>query len=1263
MKIPRSIAMGATLLSVLFSCKPQETQIIPVASISINPTSLTLEEGETSNISATVSPSNATDKAVTWSSSSNAVATIKEGVVTAVKEGSATITAKAGGKTAVCEVKVHAKFVAVTSITLDQTSLDLKEGETATLTATVKPDNATDKAVAWTSSNDKVATVKDGKVTAVKEGTATITATAGDKKATCKVTVEKNFVEVTSITLDKTTLTVTAGEEETLTATVKPDDATDKTVTWTSSNTAIATVKDGKVKGIKAGTATITAQAGDKKATCKVVVTKSVIEVTSITLDKTTLSLTVGAEETLTATVKPDNATDKTVTWTSSNTAIATVKDGKVKGVKAGTATITAKAGSKTATCKVTVTKATIAVTSITLNKTTLSLTVGAEETLTATVKPDNATDKTVTWTSSNTAIATVKDGKVKGIKEGTATITAKAGDKTATCKVTVSKATVAVTSVTLNKTSLSLKVNQEETLIATVKPDNATDKTVKWSSSNTSVATVNNGKVKGIKAGTAVITAKAGDKSAKCNVTVTADPVPTIHFGQSSAEIAGAMSMNYGSVSFTIENAPSDAFPEVTSSDDSWLHIESFSSSSVTYWASKNTGSSTRTGTLTFKYKNAEPQKFTVKQYAASYCQLIINETTREVSRDAATYKIDYTLTHPLDGYGFKFKTDPKVNWLTADYKDGIITFTVTKNTSSESRSCRLQVLYEAAESPVWISITQLGETAGPDIDVQNHDEGYILVDEDGEDCCLFFCQIVNPISGVTLTAKADVDWITNIRKYNDSFYCFTALPNDTGAIRYGHIDLTYSTAHKKLTFQQAPNGDIITLSPESMTVNYQGRTISFTVNLKEGFDPKNLKVSEESVTGFVKNLKISGNKVTFDVLENNSGHARETGILVEYGSQSRTFHLTQTYEAPSFTVSPTSLNLNYARQESLINVQITNPRERLSLTALEVNDTNWLSCYVKDGVVHINVTENNTGSARKSAVEIGYNSLGGKVQVQVTQKRATTALVISPSIISCGANGTTQAINITVQDPLEGVNVTATPADSWIKINSLSNTSASVTVDKNLTGSSRQSSIKFTYGNLVGTVTVKQEGESVPDGFVDLGLTSGTLWATCNLGANAEQDLGNFYAWGETATKSQYTWDNYKWGQKNNLTKYNATDKKSTLETADDPAYQKNNAWSMPTRAQFDELQSECDWQWVTAPVPGYKVKARSGGSYIFLPAGGYKGYGWQDDPVGYYWSKNLYTSERKWAYLLGFTEDSWFTDKMERCNGMLVRPVINK
>ena len=1181
-RIPRTLFLGVTMLSVLFSCKPQEADTIPVASISVNPTSLTLNEGETSNISATVSPGNATDKNVTWSSSSTAVATVKEGVVTAVKQGTATITAKAGNKTATCDVKVQAKFIAVTSVSLDKTSLEMEEGEEISLTATVKPDDATDKTVSWTSENTDVATVKDGKVTAVKEGTSVITAKAGEKTATCKVTVKKAFVAVTSISLDNSALAMKVNEETTLTATIEPENATDKTVTWSSSSTSVVTVNDGVVKALKEGTATITAKAGDKKATCKVVVSRGVVAVTSISLDKTTLTLTEGEEETLTATVKPDNATDKTVTWTSSSTSIATVKDGKVKGVKAGTAIITAKAGDKTATCKVTVKKGVVAVTSITLDKTSLTLAEGKEETLTATVKPDNATDKTVTWTSSNTAIATVDNGKVKGIK-----------------------------------------------------------------------------------AGTAVITAKAESKSAKCNVTVTADATPVINLESTSATITGAVSMNYGTVSFSIENVTGNVFPEVTSSDDSWLHIESISTSTVTFWADMHTGSSMRTGTLTFKYKNAEPKKFTVKQYPGTYCQLIINETMREVSREAGTYKIDYSLTHSLDGYGFRFRTEPNVNWLTADYKDGIVTFTVTKNTSSDSRTCRLQVHYEAAQSPVWITITQLGESgvAGPIIETTIGENDYVILEPTGEENYLFICHVVNPIPGINLVAKADVDWIKNIRKYNDYYYCFDALANNTEDTREGHIDLTYSTVHKRLTFLQVPNDESFTLSSEEMTVDYQGRTVSFTVDLAEGADPKNLRVSEESVTGFVKNLKFSGNKVTFDVLENNSGHTRETGIVVEYGSQSKTFHLTQTYEAPSFTVSPTSLNLNYARQESLINVQITNPRQRLSLSALEVNDTDWLSCYVKDGVVHVAVTENTTGKTRKSAVEISYSNLAGKIQVPVTQDKAHTALSISPTSISCGANGTTQTFSITVQDPQNGVNVNATAADSWIKINSVSNTSASVTVEKNLTGSSRQSSIKFTYANLTATVRVTQEGNTVPDGFVDLGLSSGTLWATCNLGASKEEEAGNYYAWGEIATKSRYTWDNYKWGKKGSMTKYNATDKKATLDTADDPAYQKNSSWSTPTRAQFEELLDECVWEWVSAPVPGYKVKAKSGGSYIFLPAVGFKGYDWQDDPAGYYWSKNLYTSDRNQAYFLSFTETSFTTYRMERCDGMPIRPVTKK
>ena len=167
-------------------------------------------------------------------------------------------------------------------------------------------------------------------------------------------------------------------------------------------------------------------------------------------------------------------------------------------------------------------------VTSITLNKTSLSLQTEQNETLTATVKPDNATDKTVTWSSSNTSIATVSNGKVTAISAGSATITCKANDGSgvqATCSVTVTDPVIKVTSITLNKSSLSLQTGQNETLTAAVKPDNATDKTVTWSSSNNSVATVtSSGKVNAVSSGSVTITCKANDGSgvkATCTVTV----------------------------------------------------------------------------------------------------------------------------------------------------------------------------------------------------------------------------------------------------------------------------------------------------------------------------------------------------------------------------------------------------------------------------------------------------------------------------------------------------------------------------------------------------------------------------------------------------------------------------------------------------------------------------------------------------------------------------------------------------------------------
>ena len=165
------------------------------------------------------------------------------------------------------------EIVPISSVSLDFYEVSLYAGETATLMATVFPSNTDqDKTVTWTSSNERVATVNGGVITAVYEGEATVTAKAGDKEAACKVTVLHTVIEVEGITLDRTEASAYVGDSFKLTATVTPANADDTTVTWTSSNPAVASVEGGLVKALAEGSAKITAKAGGKTATCDVVV-------------------------------------------------------------------------------------------------------------------------------------------------------------------------------------------------------------------------------------------------------------------------------------------------------------------------------------------------------------------------------------------------------------------------------------------------------------------------------------------------------------------------------------------------------------------------------------------------------------------------------------------------------------------------------------------------------------------------------------------------------------------------------------------------------------------------------------------------------------------------------------------------------------------------------------------------------------------------------------------------------------------------------
>ena len=255
--------------------------------------------------------------------------------------------------------KEKIEFIDVTEIRLDKENITMPVGSTYRLTATILPENATDKTLVWKSDDESVAIVdKDGLVIAVKGGFETIISAAtpkGDVKAICKVTVEKKVVPVSGITIDKESLQMKVYH---LAATVSPEDATDKSVVWKSEDESIATVdQEGLVTAVKGGSKTmITATSGDFSASCAVTIEEEVIPVKGITLDKEIIEMAVGSSCRLYATITPSDATDKTIIWDSSDETIAIVSSsGVIAALKEGDVTITAYSSDrkKSASCGV----------------------------------------------------------------------------------------------------------------------------------------------------------------------------------------------------------------------------------------------------------------------------------------------------------------------------------------------------------------------------------------------------------------------------------------------------------------------------------------------------------------------------------------------------------------------------------------------------------------------------------------------------------------------------------------------------------------------------------------------------------------------------------------------------------------------------------------------------------------------------------------------------------------------------------------------
>ena len=508
---------------------------IPVTDVIITGDSV-VAIGTTTKLKVNVVPDNATDTTVTWSSGSPAIATVSmSGMVSGVAEGYAWIRAISKSNAAIGDsVRIHVtKFIKITDIDITTNTGDtvVAISDTLQMIAAISPDSASNQDINWTVSNSTIASVSSkGLLIGKAVGTVTVTATANDGsgvKGTIIIKVVTKPVTSVKVTSSSDTLAVALTMQ--MSATVLPLDATNPAVIWSVDNGAVASIdaNTGILTGIAKGKVTVIATAKDGSAIAgsKQITVVQFVPVTKITVETSTGDTLVGLAATLqmTALVVPDTASVQTVTWSVSNTSIASIDaNGVLTGKALGTVTVTASAtdgsgikGTKNITIVI------VPVSKITVSSESDTVFVSLTIQMTADVQPADATDKSVVWSVSNASVATIDayTGVLTGVASGSVDVTATAKDGSAVTGTKTIKifSYTAVSSVAISSPDSILSMGNSMQLTAVVKPDNASIKEVAWKVSNSLIAGIDqNGLLTGINPGKVLVTATATDGSGK---------------------------------------------------------------------------------------------------------------------------------------------------------------------------------------------------------------------------------------------------------------------------------------------------------------------------------------------------------------------------------------------------------------------------------------------------------------------------------------------------------------------------------------------------------------------------------------------------------------------------------------------------------------------------------------------------------------------------------------------------------------------------
>lgn len=541
-------------LTVYYSCSDKDDVItIPVKSINIDFDNIELCIDSVFQLTTTILPSQATNKTIYWSSSSDEQVSItEEGKIKGLKLGKCRLIAKTiNGITDTCHINVRRPEIHVESVEIDIKELSIEVGQTKQLKAGVLPLNADEKTVVWGSEDSDIIRVdENGNLTPIKEGDTRIFASSldGAKLAYCEVNVKPKYIPVESVAFKVDNGIMAIGEKHSYKFNILPEDALNKKVKWESSNTDIATIdENGEITAIAVGEAEIKVITEDnaKEAVLILTVVKEIVPLEEIVIESE-ISLHAKDSKKIEVEFVPENATRKEVTYTSEDESIATIdEEGNIEGIAEGNVKIIVSSldGKITASCNVEVKPEYVSITGVYLDKYSLKLKKGDKGQLKASIHPYNATNRNIKWESSDVKVAVVdENGEVTAVGAGSAKIKVISEDNPeqySTCYVTVESDEILISSITITGLQENINIGEKLQLDVNIVPAEAVNNNVLWSVDDESIATIDQkGELTAKAEGKVVVTAKGelGGVSTTCTINVVDNSVPVTSIENTSS-------------------------------------------------------------------------------------------------------------------------------------------------------------------------------------------------------------------------------------------------------------------------------------------------------------------------------------------------------------------------------------------------------------------------------------------------------------------------------------------------------------------------------------------------------------------------------------------------------------------------------------------------------------------------------------------------------------------------------------------------------